>query len=326
MKKNWQHPATVFFSAHDETNVTLFFSFCPFWSQFINMSVSLLIPMEQQKNQKELDRISQVVPAFDSSELLRLLCDKEDFEEDHAKKAISELFRFLALKVLYLDLNATKLSPSGVVDKIWHCFLLFPKPYSQFCNMILPSEVEAPRIIGHNPFGAEDGNRENRYMRTLVRYERVFGIEPPSLFWEDPEDEEDEEDEDDKEESGEKADDIAGGENIRKRFRLNESGESNCGKFTCNCDPSQGSTAPVEGVTSQIFVKNLVGGTQTYNVDLRNATVNQLKAQIHIREGVPFEKYGLVFAGKHLDDGRTLSSYNILKESTFHLVLKLRGC
>lgn len=72
------------------------------------------------------------------------------------------------------------------------------------------------------------------------------------------------------------------------------------------------------------FVKTLTGKTFTIKAE-RTDSILTVKTKLQEQEGIPTDQQRLIFAGKQLEDDRTLADYNILPDYVMHLILRLRG-
>lgn len=74
----------------------------------------------------------------------------------------------------------------------------------------------------------------------------------------------------------------------------------------------------------QLFVKTLTGKTVSIEVE-EGESIEDVKAKISEKEGIPPEQQRLIFGGQQLQDAKTLDDYNVGDDATLHLVLRLRG-
>lgn len=308
----------------------------------------------------------------------------------YVQQLVDEYLKFLVLKASSEDTDATRLSPSGEIDSIWHLHILDTKGYRNTCRFLKAG------FIDHNPDGEMEHDAKRRRLSTTIgMYRRIFGYEPHPQFWEvaDEGTEEDQNEEDicrvhvicrhvdcrcngttgvltenhvsfSKEEfpAFYSADPHSLFEASSQFFRvvmttvvlpsralrsqlsqeltshmrvsveeLNDSDESFSYKdrVPCKIDcvmECPRHTVASSGTAIQVFVRG--GGTEhvtTLRV-LPSFSVEHLKYLIKEARGIPMDQQRIIFNSKQLEESQTLSSYDVVNESTLHIHLRLRGC
>lgn len=264
--------------------------------------------------------------ALDLGTLEERLVRRGLLSEERVPAAIAAYRQFLELKVAMADEDATILSPSLLIDRVWHEHILDTRGYAKACASLLG----APRLLHHDADGDLDhAARARRVETTMLCYRARFGRPPEGLAWNF----------DEAKEAAASAADPAQKRASGKRARVADTGLNAVGdthradrELRGRIPPPHSSSAraspvragpPCEGM--RIWVKSLAGKRLTINVT-PNDLIEEVKAKVEDKEGTPVDMQRLVFAGRQLEDGLTLSKYNIHHDATLHILLRLAGC
>jgi len=241
-------------------------------------------------------RIIDAATALDLEFLMTPLSSKLPPSVD-IKQLLEEYKKFLVIKVIAKD---TQCSPSALIDQVWHAHILHTAKYRDACTAL-------GVFIDHDPAGAidEDDKRKMRLLLTKTHYNLIFNEVAPQKLWElkfehdsliiySSDDEE-----------GIKATNDL----VLKVLKANR---------------NRGLKARRLKGSMQILVKSMQG-SWNMNVDPLDS-IESLKTQIKKKEGIPQDQQRLIFGEMKLEDGRTLSDYNIQNNSILFLVLRLSGC
>ena len=257
---------------------------------------------------------------FSNKVLTCIIQNKSNFE-----LVMVELLRFFYIKSHIND----NISPSGLIDEVWHILLQYPKFYYIVCSLIAKQDknlkkngnisIDLDTIIDHNPSGAHDDQlvaRQKRYVLTLSLLKNTFKSTFFPAAW-PPTNHGDGNDVLIKEEQQED-----NSVHDRKRHKCeSEKEKPNAGTEIQNSSNSE----PTGKTRIQIFVRGLTGKTFTFRNVALSDTVHDVKVMIEDLEGIPIDQQRIIYKGMQLEKKRTLAEYNVQDASTFHLVLRLTG-
>lgn len=239
--------------------------------------------------------------------LMRLSLDRLRARVGVSVVIFRDYLRFISLKAACSDFYAAALSPPTEVDDVWHAHLLDTLSYHEMCEAVVPGH-----FIHHDPDGGMDARRRNdRRRRALKNYEATWGRAPES--WQLAE---------------------AGGGGAATAPALSAGGtgagpsvrrgrdsdaEVNPPRQRRRLDP------PPPPAPFHVRVQFLDG--RSGSIPCRASdSVGEIKALLEERQGVPASQQRLIFAGKQLEDDRSLADYGIVSGSNLTMILALRGC
>ena len=246
----------------------------------------------------QVDVIGKKLEAFDWKPLTDLVEKKKNCDNPKAVEIVEEFKKFIFIKFIDNDYDAKVYSQSFIIDEVWHLFLLFSKDYSRLCSDVLGGG----ELLDHYPLATSDSDQTNRYLNTIKRYELLFKESPPSAYWDD---------------------------NLINSLSASHSDSSDITENTskkAHIKLESSSSYPNTHSTSmQIFYKNTIGIDFALNVSPSDSIL-YVKQLIERIDGSPICIQRLIYAGRQLEDDRTLSDYNIRPEATIQFILRLRGC